>query len=266
MKGRLWNKILKPRMHPQVSQYKKTVERLWPKYTGYQLIRIGSNNDGGYLVPDCIGGIKACFSPGVCHDITLEEQLLNTYGIISHLCDPSHERPSSLNECLSYEKKELRGYIHDENSMTLKDWLEKTQIEIGDPIMLSMDIEGGEYEILNLIDDDLLGSIRIMSIEFHYLHLTLNNTEFTNQFEQILSKLERKFDVVHMKPNNHTEFMLGEKKAYTCIEVTFLNKLMRRNEPVLVEKLPNKLDTKNIAEKMDVDYDIYIPSNLRNKQ
>ena len=30
-----------------------------------ELIRLGSNNDGGYLVPNDLKGISACFSPGV---------------------------------------------------------------------------------------------------------------------------------------------------------------------------------------------------------
>lgn len=36
-----------------------------PKKTNHLLIRIGGEGDGGYLVPDDLGGINSCFSPGV---------------------------------------------------------------------------------------------------------------------------------------------------------------------------------------------------------
>ena len=36
-------------------------QALRPVQTRYPLIRIGSTHDGGYLVPDDLGGISACF-------------------------------------------------------------------------------------------------------------------------------------------------------------------------------------------------------------
>ena len=38
---------------------------LRPVITQHPLIRIGSEFDGGYLVPDDLDGVSACFSPGV---------------------------------------------------------------------------------------------------------------------------------------------------------------------------------------------------------
>ena len=210
-------------------------------------------------MPDCLGGIKACFSPGVCHDITLEEQLLNTYGIKSFLCDPSHERPKNLNINLSYKQKALRGNINDSENITLDEWLKEARVEPGEPIMLSMDIEGGEYEVLGLIDENIMSAVRIMNIELHYLHLLLTNKEFRSHLENMMNKLSNKFDIVHMKPNNHTLFSIGEQKAYTCIEITLLNKMMRRQAPEDVRYLPNELDTKNMPHKLDVEYNIFKP-------
>jgi len=41
------------------------IARLHPVPCGYELIRVGTANDGGYLIPDDVGGIAMCFSPGV---------------------------------------------------------------------------------------------------------------------------------------------------------------------------------------------------------
>ena len=37
------------------------------------LIRIGSKNDGGYLVPDDLKNINACFSPGVDLNVNFDK-------------------------------------------------------------------------------------------------------------------------------------------------------------------------------------------------
>ena len=42
-----------------------------------ELIRIGSNNDGGYLVPDIIHEISSCFSAGIGNNISFEKDLIN---------------------------------------------------------------------------------------------------------------------------------------------------------------------------------------------
>jgi hypothetical protein len=44
---------------------RRLVHRLHPVVTTHPLIRVGAHGDGGYLVPDDLDGIAACFSPGV---------------------------------------------------------------------------------------------------------------------------------------------------------------------------------------------------------
>ncbi|MBK8356390.1 MAG: hypothetical protein IPL13_13755 [Saprospiraceae bacterium] len=41
------------------------IKKLSPLKTNLELIRLGPNGDGGYLVPDDLENIEACFSPGV---------------------------------------------------------------------------------------------------------------------------------------------------------------------------------------------------------
>jgi hypothetical protein len=36
-----------------------------PILTPYALIKLGGMYDGGYLLPDDLAGVEACFSPGV---------------------------------------------------------------------------------------------------------------------------------------------------------------------------------------------------------
>ena len=48
-----------------VQRLQQLAPAMRPVQTRFPLIRIGSAHDGGYLVPDDLSGISACFSPGV---------------------------------------------------------------------------------------------------------------------------------------------------------------------------------------------------------
>jgi hypothetical protein len=65
----------------------ETLSALWPVDTGHKLIRVGGELDGGYLVPDDLDGIVACFSPGVGGSASFEADLRKRSNIPIHLCD-----------------------------------------------------------------------------------------------------------------------------------------------------------------------------------
>ena len=63
-----------------------------PLRTNFPLIRIGSLNDGGYLLPDDLSGVAACFSPGVAKVADFENQITEK-GIPCFLADYSVDKP-----------------------------------------------------------------------------------------------------------------------------------------------------------------------------
>src|SRR5262249_38221987 len=75
-----------------VQLVRRLIERLHPVTTDKKLIRIGGGGDGGYLVPDDLGGVVACFSPGVGAVASFEAALLSR-GIPCYLVDASVTRP-----------------------------------------------------------------------------------------------------------------------------------------------------------------------------
>ena len=83
------------------------VERLFPQSCGKELIRIGGDGDGGYLIPDDLGGIEYCFSPGVSNKCSFEEHLANL-GIRSFLADYSVTAPPLARPEFTFDKKFLR--------------------------------------------------------------------------------------------------------------------------------------------------------------
>ena len=80
------------------------IARLHPVATEHPLIRAGSDGDGGYLIPDDLTGIAACFSPGVDNRATFESALI-ARGIPCFLAD------ASVNDA---PIRELHGTLHKE--------------------------------------------------------------------------------------------------------------------------------------------------------
>jgi len=241
-----------------LEQYLDLYKKIWPVDTGFELIRIGNDGDGGYLVPNCLEGISLCLSPGTSKIVTFENQLLTTYGIRSLLCDPGHDRPHDLNKDLYFDRLAL-GIEDNDGQITIESWLKKYDLLDSQPIIVTMDIEGGEYKVLEFVSDEVLSKIRILTIELHFIHM-IHEPIINGALNRLLDRLLSYFDVVHMKPNNHVPFVYNNFNMYCCIELTFLSKMMRRKPPILINRnsLPHKLDANNSSTDQPPDYTVYM--------
>lgn len=69
------------------------LKRLRPLSTDKGLTRLGPKTDGGYLVPNDLAGISACFSPGVSSVSGFEKDCAER-GMKVFLADKSVDRPA----------------------------------------------------------------------------------------------------------------------------------------------------------------------------
>lgn len=228
-------------------QLEKFLESLYPVKTKFDLIRIGGNNDGGYLVPDDLEGITACFSPGVAETATFEEDL-SKRGIASHLADASVDGPPANFTPASFEKKFL-GATNEGNYITLDDWTRRCGGYLGDWI-LQMDIEGGEYATILSASTDTLRRFRIMCIEIHHAECWFTPLAW-DAVRVFFDKILKDFHVVHNHPNNNCPFIEVEGIMLpTVFEMTFLRK-DRSNDNGWVTEYPHDLDQPNVLDKPD---------------
>jgi len=239
---------------------------LRPVDSGYPLVRLGSPQDGGYLLPDCFQGIQACLSPGTSGNTELENQLASIYGIPCYMCDPEDSAENlSLHPLNKFDAKYFS--TRDTNdSFSFAGWLSKYKLLNANPIMLIMDIEGEEVDILADLTDTELSRIRIISVEFHHLYLMHlpEGEAYISKLQQALRRVNTFFDCVHFKPNNGNPYVLQgsdghTRTLYKCIEITFLNKGMRLRSPnpINFKDLPHKLDQSNCDQFDSADYGFY---------
>jgi hypothetical protein len=90
---------------------------LKPVETNHELIRVGGDGDGGYLIPNDLTGIDACFSPGVAATSDFENDLA-ARGVRCFLADFSVDGPPVDNPLFDFEKKYI-GVDDDETFITL---------------------------------------------------------------------------------------------------------------------------------------------------
>jgi hypothetical protein len=175
------------------------IDRLHPVNGGAELIRLGPDRDGGYLIPDDLAGVDYAFSPGVSTKSGFDSALA-ARGIKVFLADYSVDGPVEDNPLFEFDKKFV-GCLTDDTYMTLSDWKSaKIPAHTGD-LLLQMDIEGAEYETLLAAPSELIAQFRIMVIEFHFL-AELFNRRFYALAWRTFHKLLQSHTVVHIHPNN----------------------------------------------------------------
>jgi hypothetical protein len=228
-----------------LSDLRSLIRTLRPMDCGKEVVRIGGDRDGGYLIPSDLEGLKFCFSPGVGLVADFENHLADL-GIRSFLADYSVTRPVIARPEFAFDKKYL-GALDNERYMTLSSWKRKYLGAYSGDLLLQMDIEGGEYDVLCSTPDELIDQFRIIVIEFHYLHMLVGRA-FFRLFETCLRRLLRYFYIVHLHPNNCCgSISVEDIDIPKVIEFTFYNK-KRVSHTMPATLFPHPLDRDNVPE------------------
>lgn len=220
-----------------------------PVTTEFDLVRIGGSNDGGYLVPNDLSGVKYCFSPGVDISSSFEYDLHKNFNIQSFLSDYSVDKPAIDCSGFKFQKKFLDSKTDIIND-TLSDWINKEKNN--NEMILQMDIEGFEYDVLIETSRDILKKFRIILIEFHQFDQIFSQYGF-KMIKSIFDKLNLDFYIVHIHPNkccgvSETQGL----KIPNTIEYTFIRK----------DRVGSIKNTKQFPHKLDHNKEFILPSNF----
>jgi hypothetical protein len=218
------------------------MQKLFPVYPGKEMIRLGPKSDGGYLVPDDLKGIEACFSPGVDIISGFEKECADL-GMKVFLADRSIEQPTESHNLFYFTKKYV-GVTTNDDFMTVDDWVASSLPGTNADIMLQIDIEGYEYETFLSISDSLMRRFRIIVAEFHYLD-QLWNRPFFQLTSRMFEKILQTHTCVHIHPNNYFgPLKKGGVTIPPIAEFTFYRK-DRICNPSYAKTFPHPLDIDN---------------------
>ena len=226
-------------------EIRSLLDALSPVVCEHALIRLGPNGDGGYLVPDDLEGIAACFSPGVS-SVSGFELACAQRGMRVYMADKSVDEPAEKHPQFHFQKKYI-GATTNSDFATLDHWISESIASTeDDDLILQMDIEGYEYETLLAVSDDLLRRFRIIVVEFHNLH-QLCNEPFFRLASPAFFKLLQTHKCLHIHPNNSSDSVrYGELTFPPVMEFTFLrNDRVREMRPAT--SFPHVLDYDNTS-------------------
>ncbi len=217
--------------------------------TGGGLIRLGPQNDGGYLVPASAIPARFVASPGVADTAGFEADLLEQ-GAVAFLCDPHVDRPPFEREGLYFEKKAL-STTTSISELTLAEIVAWGADRVGaGGWILQMDVEGAEWCVIGGTKRRVLKNFGVIVVEFH----DLEKLFFPRQFLRcvaVFSKLLADFHVSHIHANNCRPAKLWKGiEIPSIVEVTF----HRRRDCRLIgaAELPHSLDRPCLPDRDEV--------------
>ena len=228
-------------------RWRNFVQSIEPVNNGFNLIRVGPDSEGSYLLPDDLDGIRLNISPGVGETWQFESALLNSFNIPSLMIDASVDKPDNLPKEIEFLNHFLVPISGSNSGVSISELVSQAALKYGEDadLLLQMDIEGAEFDCLKWVEERDLDKFRILAIEFHDMELWVQNSFFTRTIEPVFERLLERFDVVHSRANNHARTFFY--KGYfipSALELTFHRK-DRFKGPREARHLPTELDIVN---------------------
>lgn len=212
----------------------------------FKKMRLGKNNDGGYIIADIPNHrYEALISGGVRDDISFEESFLSVYndakcfifdGSVSTL-------PKNITN-IKFESKYI-GDIETTHSTNIHSYINNCQ-----NIFIKMDIEGAEIDWISSLTAEHIMKISQLTIEFHY--------PFQQKAENVLYKLSKYFKLIHLHGNNccgmRNESNIMIPNVFEC---TYINNNLLNLDKIQLNKdsIPGYLDMSNIPNVEDIYID-----------
>jgi len=216
-------------------------------------IRVGANNDGGYVLADLDGGYDCYISAGISDEESFSRDFINKYNMNEYnsfgFDGTINNYPHQYTKNISFIKKNI-SKVNDDNNSNLS-FLTNTY----NTIFLKIDIEGGEYPWLLNIEESQLNKFKQIVIEFH----GITNNEWNCNYDdkvKCLEKLSKTHYIVHAHGNNWAKVV---NTMPDVIELTYVNKNYFKSVPDLNSTpLPIiNLDFPNNRHAKDIDLHFY---------
>ena len=248
---------------------------LKPKYE-YDLIRLGSKNDGGYLIEkNSLYQTRYLLSFGISTDWNFEKAFIKKNNVDFKCYDGSINetywlqwKKKSIKKALRFSFKEIYNYLKIKKSFhkffnnsnfasfyigkkkgnkNIHDVIDKIE---KNKLFFKIDIEGSEYEILDQLIN-IRNRISGIAIEFHQCDQNINLIEkFINQIN---------LTVVHLHANNYDP--VSNSGIPKTLEITL------SSDPLVignVVNLPHEFDMPNKANKPEIKLDFWNEKNINN--
>jgi hypothetical protein len=202
-----------------------TLPKILKPFYCEDLIRVGKNHDGGYIVnKKDVMKSEHLLSFGVGNDISFEQDFVELCPCPVDAYDGTVDNTNEFfSEDRSFHKKNIGRDCED-------------FISLKNNTFIKCDIEGYEYEILSF----LISNSKYISgavIEFHHVY----EYDLFNELTNFIAKFGLK--LIHVHANNNSYIELDDRIVPDCLELSFSSsENLEYKEQI---DLPHKLDMPN---------------------
>jgi hypothetical protein len=203
-------------MHQRILEISKTMQVR--KVVGFDLIRVGGPNDGGYVMLKNLDEVDGVLSLGVGPDISWDKDISEKIPLI-HLYDHTIEKlPKPIPTARWYKEKVVaKG---DSTGTSFEQAV--ARLPNTNQLLLKCDIEDSEWEIFSDCDSKILEKFDQIVVEFHWLTEKL----FTQKYELMLRALQnlaRSHSVINIHANNYAKFeIIANCPIPEVIEISYV--------------------------------------------
>jgi hypothetical protein len=183
-------------------------------------IRLGKNNDGGYVMADYFQMMKfdAAYSFGIDNDVSWDEDIASR-GIDVFMYDHTIKSLPKKNPRFHYFKLGVTGFNTGDRLRTFKDLISQNQHTHCKNMILKMDIEGCEWDVFKETDSHVINQFSQIVVEFHGLRPDNDIAKL-----DVLKKINETHQSVHIHANSSIPQWVGDLVLPESIEVTYVRK------------------------------------------
>ena len=218
------------------------------KCKGESLVRVGHKNDGGYVMIQRLLNGENAYSIGVGKKADWEVEMADRYGYTSHMYDHTVNGSPVKHPKLLFNKI---GLGNGKDMQTLPEMIRNNGHESDTNMVLSCDIEGGEWEILENIEAENFSQI---GLELHWLLKQCSTQRSLSRMANGLNKLLKTHVPFHIHGNNWAGyFMVDGVKVPDVLEVSYVRRDCVELDEDAVLTFPTKYDGVNNKTRPEIE-------------
>jgi hypothetical protein len=223
--------------------------RPWQMITDTKL-RIGSDADGGYVMPSSSRRSNTVLSIGIGNEVSFDNDLARLGARVIQFDHTVEAAPSTLPGIefnrLGWGAQDEHPFVSLATMVKMVDWPQARHA------ILKFDTEGAEWDCLVDASSDDLNRFEVLTGEFHDFHNLVNRPHF-DQVKAVFTKLCSTHRVIHMHANNAGGMvMLGGIPFPRLLELTFMRKTSASFHGHSSEPIPGPLDRPNVPQLPDL--------------
>ena len=236
--------------------YYQELKEIWKiaQVDDCNLIRLGNQNDGGYVMLDSIPKGTIAYSFGIGNDVSWDLAMAQC-GCEIFMYDHTIDKLPQENEHFHFSREGITDKpdsFFGKSLDTLENFIIRNQHTEKNGMVLKMDVEGAEWNFLETVSTHTLNQFDQIVFEFHNL-CTCSSLESMSQIIRALKKLSQTHTLVHLHGNN-TGIALKNDIGYfpNTMEATYArtaSHTFHENENIL---LPISLDAPNVPQHSEI--------------